>query len=134
MQNQQQIETWIQNELELVLLEPLICLQESEVSVWLQGRTQHLEMFVKVSPQSAQLEGRVGRLLTRFAPGLTPEILGFNNNLGVVVTRKLEAGNLSFEQNTEIWLESGKTATLEFKFLDRIASTNTEPFRLARVV
>jgi thiamine kinase-like enzyme len=109
MQNQEQIETWIQNELGLVLLEPLICLQESEVSVWLQGRTQHLEMFVKVSPQSAQLEGRVGRLLTRFAPGLTPEILGFHNNLGVVVTRKLEADNLSFEQNTEIWLETVRT-------------------------
>jgi thiamine kinase-like enzyme len=106
MRNRQQLEFWIRHELRLDLLEPLTCLQESKVSVWLVGRTKHLEMFVKVSKQSAQLEGRVGEILSRFAPGLTPEVLGVNNDLGVVVTRKLKAINLSLEHNTEIWLES----------------------------
>jgi thiamine kinase-like enzyme len=90
----------------LDLLEPLTCLQESEVSVWLQGRTEHLEMFVKVSGQSAQLEAQIGKLLSRLAPGSTPEVLGFNSDLGVVVTRKLEATNLSLEMDTDIWLET----------------------------
>jgi thiamine kinase-like enzyme len=109
MRNQAQLEFWIRHELHLDLLEPLTYLQESEVSIWLEGRTEHLELFVKVSPQSAQLEGRVGKLLSRLAPGLTPEVLGFNNDLGVVITRKLEAVNLSLEHNTAIWLESVKT-------------------------
>jgi Phosphotransferase enzyme family len=109
MRNQAQFEFWIRHELHLDLLEPLTCLQESEVSVWLQGRTEQLEMFVKVSGQSAQLENQIGKLLSSFAPGLTPEVLGFNNNLGVVVTRKLEAVNLSLEMDTQIWLEAVST-------------------------
>ncbi len=86
-----------------------MCLQESEVGVWLQGRTEHLEMFVKVSAQSAQLEARVGKFLFSFAPGLAPEVLGFNDDLGVVVTRKLEAINLSLETNANVWLEAVQT-------------------------
>jgi thiamine kinase-like enzyme len=109
MRNRQQLEFWIRHELQLDLLEPLICLQESEISTWLQGRTKHLEMFVKISPRSALLEGRVGKLLFRLARGLAPEVLGFDNDLGVVITRKLEAANLSLEQNTEIWLETVNT-------------------------
>ncbi len=119
MRNQAQLEFWIQHGLHLDLIEPLTSLQESEVSTWLEGRTEHLEIFVKISPQSAQLEARVGKLLSRFAPGLTPEVLGFNNDLGVVVTRKLEAVNLSLEHNTEIWFESVRTlAKLQRSSLD----------------
>jgi hypothetical protein len=122
MHNQAQLEFWIRHGLHLDLLEPLTCLQESEVSTWLEGRTEHLEMFVKVSKQSAQLENQIGKLLSRLTPGLTPEVLGFDAGLGVVVTRKLEAINLSLEHNTEIWLEAVSTlAKLQRSSLDFLA-------------
>jgi thiamine kinase-like enzyme len=134
MQNLAKLEGWIRNTLQLDLLEPLTCLQESEVSVWFKGRTEHLEMFVKVSPKSAKLEGWVGKLLSRLAPGLTPEVLGFNHDLGVVVTRKLEAVNLSLVRNPEIWLEAIKTlAKLQrssLKFLSELQVPALDLFAL----
>jgi Phosphotransferase enzyme family len=119
MHNQAQLEFWIRHELALDLLEPLTCLQESDVSVWFVGRTEHLEIFVKVSPRTALLEGRVGQVLSQFAPGLTPDVLGFDAGLGVVVTRKLEAVNLSLENKNEVWLETVSTlARLQRSSLD----------------
>ena len=103
---QHRLEAWIETDLQLKLLEPLKCLQESDASSWFEGRTKASNLFVKVSPQTALLEGRVGQVLSSLAPGFTPDILGVNVKLGAIITRKLEAENLSLELDTNIWLEA----------------------------
>jgi hypothetical protein len=116
---QTRLEAWIEHELGLQLLEPFNCLQSSKISSWFEASTVDGKLFLKVSPQTAEFEGRVGQMLSRRAPGFIPDVLGVNTELGAIVTRKLEAHNLSFEVDTNIWLVTmRRLAALQRSSLD----------------